>query len=138
MNIGLMLHNLSQISIPIIIISMVLYSSKVNFTNLFLAALIGAYFPDVDHFSMWKKVTHKGFFDFVKFCLKSDRYRKAFLIFHNHLTMLIVAIAMPIIAYLNFFAGIFLLAFFTHLIFDYLADTFLIKIHSHWKFRNWF
>lgn len=138
MNIGLMLHNLSQISIPIIIVSIVLYRTpEINFRALLLTAIIGAYIPDIDHLNIWNKVPHKGFFSFVKFCLRSDRYRKSFLLFHNHLTMLIILITLPIAVFINLFVGIFLLTFLTHLILDYLADMFLIKAHSHWKFRSW-
>lgn len=133
-----MLHNLSQLSIPFLVTAIVLMRTPaVNPATVFFVALIGSYFPDIDHLNMYGKISHKGFFDFVKVVMRAERYRKTFLIFHNHLTMLIVAAAIPVTALINFFLALFILSFLLHLILDYLADILLIKTHSHWKFRNW-
>jgi hypothetical protein len=138
LNVAIMLHNFSHIAVPFIIIGIVLFSNPhLDLRALLFTTFFGAFFPDVDHFYMWKKIEHTGFFSFVKSVMRAERYRRAFLLFHNHLTILIVAVALPILALVNFFWGIFLLAFLAHLVLDYLADVLLIKTHSHWKFRNW-
>lgn len=135
-----MLHNLSQLSIPFFVTGIVsLISPNYNMLGIFLVSLVGAYIPDIDHLNMYKTVTHKNFFDFVKIVMRAERYRRAFLVFHNHLTMLIVAVTIGVTALIdfNFFISLFLISFLLHLILDYLADVLLIKTHSHWKFRNW-
>ena len=138
MKTGIMLHNLSQLSIPFIVTVIALTKFPgVSVGILFFVAMIGAYVPDIDHLNMYGKISNKGFFDFIKIVMRAERYRRAFLAFHNHLTMLIVAVSIPVAIVWNFFAGIFFLSFPLHLVLDYLADVLLIKTHSHWKFRNW-
>ena len=136
---GLVLHNAMQLSIPFWVAAFALFKMPdLDFYFAGAAAVIGSLFPDVDHFSMWGRVKHRGFFDFIKFCVKADRYRKAFLPFHNYIAMFVVAIAAAIFSLVNVYATIFFAAFFVHLMFDFVADLYLIKQHTHWKLRNWF
>ncbi len=137
---GLILHNAMQLSIPFWVAALALYNfPRLDFYLVGSAAVIGSLFPDLDHFSMWRKVDHKkGFFNFVKYCVQADRYRKAFLPFHNYVAMLVVTVAAALFALVNTYIAIFFAAFLAHLLFDFIADLYLIKQHTHWKLRNWF
>jgi len=137
---GLVLHNAMQLSIPFWITAMVLYNfPKLDFYFVGAAAVVGSTFPDLDHFSMYRKVDHKkGIWNFMKYCVQADRYRKAFLPFHNYVAMLVVAVAAALFSIVNVYVSIFFAAFLAHLIFDFVADLYLIKQHTHWRLRNWF
>ncbi len=137
---GIMLHNLSQLSIPFFVTGIILLRMPyLDSLYIFVASMIGAYIPDVDHLNMYRTIVHKSFFDFVKIVMRAERYRRAFLVFHNHLTMLILVVMIGVASFFgfNFFISVFLVSFLLHLVLDYLADVMLIKMHSHWKFRNW-
>lgn len=135
---GLVLHNAMQLSIPFVLTAAVyLLFPYLDLGNLFLLAFLGSILPDVDHFSMWRKVKHTGLFNFMKFCVQADRYRKAFLPCHNYGAMAIVAVASVLLFEVNVYASVFFISFFFHLMSDFLADVYLIKKHSHWKIRGW-
>ncbi len=128
-----------QLSIPIWVV-LAAYNNFPN-TNIYIlifSAILGTLFPDIDHFSMWKKVKHNGFWNFIRYCIHADRYRKTFLPFHNYVAMLVVAVTAALFSFVNFFVFIFFLAFLIHLAFDFIADLFMIKQHTHWRLRNWF
>lgn len=137
---GLVFHNAMQLSIPFWLTAVILYSfPRLDFYLAGSAAVIGSLIPDLDHFSMWGKVDHKkGLLNFVKYCIKADRYRKAFLPFHNHLAIYIVGVVAFLTYFVNFYVSIFFIAFLVHQLFDYVADLYLIKQHTHWRLRNWF
>lgn len=136
---GLVFHNAMQLSIPIWVVAAALNNfPKFDVYLLSFAAILGTLFPDVDHFSMWRRVKHNGFLNFVKYCIRADRYRKAFLPFHNYVAMLVVTITAALFSFVNFFVFIFFLSFLIHLAFDFVADLYLIKQHTHWRLRNWF
>ena len=136
---GLMLHNAMQLSIPFWVTAVFLVKMpNLDFYFAGAAVLIGSLFPDLDHFSMWGRVKHRGFFSFFKFCVQADRYRKAFLPFHNYIAMLVVSVAAALFFLVNIYVSMFFTAFLVHLLFDFIADLYLIKQHTHWKLRNWF
>lgn len=137
---GLVIHNTMQLTIPIWLVPMLFNSfPRIEFSILTFASVFGMLFPDIDHFSMWRKFRGRGFWGFIKFCISADRYRKAFLPFHNHVAIYIVG-TVTILSYffVNFYVFAFFLSFFVHLMFDYIADLYLIKQHTHWRLRNWF
>jgi hypothetical protein len=128
-----------QLSIPIWVILAVNHNfPAINIIPVALVSAFGTLFPDIDHFSMWGKVKHKGFWNFIKFCIKADRYRKAFLPFHNYVAMLVVAVSAAVFSFVNFWVFIFFLSFLAHLASDFIADLYMIKRHTHWRLRNWF
>lgn len=136
---GLVIHNAMQLSIPIWVVAAIVNNfPKIDVFLVSFVSVFGTLFPDIDHFSMWKGVKHNGFWSFVKFCVHADRYRKAFLPFHNHVAMLVVAVTAALFSFVNFFVFVFFLSFLIHLAFDYIADLYLIKQHTHWRLRNWF
>lgn len=136
---GLVLHNAMQLSIPFWLFAIFYVKLPgLEFLTAGAAAVAGSVFPDVDHFSMWGKVKHKGFLNFLKFCVQADRYRKAFLPFHNYLAMVVAAASSVVSFFFNVYVSLFFAAFFVHQTFDYVADLYLIRQHTHWKVRNWF
>ena len=136
---GLVLHNAMQLAIPFLLTAAVfLLVPGLDLGDLFLVAFLGSILPDVDHFSMWRKVKHTGLFNFMKFCVQADRYRKAFLPFHNYGAIVLVAVASLALYFVNIYASVFFISFFFHLISDLVADIYLIKQHSHWKVKGWF
>jgi hypothetical protein len=136
---GLVLHNAMQLSIPFWLTAIFMTKMPtLDFWAVGFWAVIGSVFPDVDHFSMWRKVDHKkGLFNFIKYCVQADRYRKAFLPFHNKIAILVTSIASGLFIFVNPYVSIFFAAFAVHLVFDLLADLYLIKQHTHWRIRNW-
>lgn len=136
---GLVLHNAMQLSIPFWLTAIFMARiPDVDFWAIGFWAVIGSVFPDADHFSMWKRVDHKkGLLNFVKYCVQADRYRKAFLPFHNHVAILVTSVSAALFYFVNPYASIFFAAFAVHLVFDLLADIYLIKKHTHWRIRNW-
>ncbi|MEM5801825.1 MAG: hypothetical protein QXQ18_00330 [Candidatus Aenigmatarchaeota archaeon] len=137
-NIKIMLHNISHIVLPILMIRLIhYYLPKIDFQTLILVVVAGCLFPDIDHFTMRKLYKNLGFWKFIKEVMKADRYRKTFLPFHNFLTILIILISLPIANLINTFIAIFLLSMLAHLILDFLSDLMIIKMHSHWKFKSW-
>jgi hypothetical protein len=139
MQMGLAFHNAMQLSIPIWVVLGVYHNFPgANLVPIAFVSILGTLFPDVDHFSMWKRVKHNGLWSFVKFCIHADRYRKAFLPFHNYLAMLVVAVAAGVFSFVNFYVFIFFLSFLAHLVSDFVADLYMIKKHTHWRLRNWF
>lgn len=135
---GLLYHNAMQLSIPFWLTALSVYSFPgADWIKLGAAAFLGAVLPDLDHFSMWRLKRHKNIVDFVRFCIQADRYRKAFLPFHNYAAMLIVTITAAIFSNIDTYVFVFFVSFLVHLLFDYIADLYMIKQHAHWKLRNW-
>jgi len=135
---GLLYHNAMQLSIPFWLTALSMYSFPgADWWKIAVSAFLGATLPDLDHFSMYGKVKHKGFWGFVKYCLRSDRYRKAFLPLHNYASMFIVAVTAAVFSLIDTYIFIFFTSFLLHLLFDYMADIYMIKQHTHWRLRNW-
>jgi hypothetical protein len=135
---GLIYHNAMQLSIPFWLTALSIHSfPSAEWWKVGLAATLGATLPDLDHFNMYGKVKHKGLWNFVKYCIKADRYRKAFLPLHNYASMLVVAVASVVFSLIDTYIFIFFTSFLVHLIFDYMADIYMIKQHTHWRLRNW-
>lgn len=135
---GVIIHDFSHFALPFLIFFLISsITPEINLIATFIVIWIGSLIPDIDHINIWRKTYYRNFKDFLRYCLSSDRYRRTFLMFHNILTILIMIIAIPILSFLNIFIGIFLLAVFSHLVLDFLTDSFLIKTHGHWKLRSW-
>ena len=135
---SVVLHDISHLLLPFLILFVILYySPNINVPGVFLIVLVGSFIPDIDHVNILRNGYFKNFWEFIRYCLSSDRYRKSFLIFHNFVTILILVISIPIISALNIFAGIFLLSILAHIILDFLTDRLLLKTHGHWKLRGW-
>lgn len=136
---SLILHNAIQLSIPFWVIGLMLtIRSDLDLFPLFFFTILGGMLPDIDHLNMWGKVKHKGVVSFIKFCVNSDRGRKAFLPFHNYVSIAILAVVTPITMLVNPIMGSFLMAFLLHILFDFVTDVVMVKSHKHWRFRNWF
>jgi hypothetical protein len=135
---GILLHNVFHIFLPFALVDLILRSTPdLNLLYLLLTIFTGSFIPDLDHFTLWGKFYPRKLINFLEFCFSADRYRKGFLFFHNHLTLLFAAIFMIIFILINFYFTLFLFAFFVHLVYDYVSDILLIKTHSHWKFKRW-
>lgn len=135
---GILLHNLFHIYLPFILVYIIFkITPDLNPPYVLISVFIGAFIPDIDHFTMYRKFYYKNFLSFLEFCLTANRFRKGFLLFHNHLVLLFVAVFMLISLFINFYLTLFLFAFLFHLVYDYLSDILLIKSHAHWKFKSW-
>ena len=133
-----MLHNISHFLVPIIVVRVVMSFAQLDLYKLIFSATLGAFFPDIDHFTMRKTYKNVSFWKFIKEVMKAERYRKGFLFFHNLLTILFLIVLIPITArFFSIYFSIFLLSFLAHLIMDFLADVLIIKSHAHWKFKKW-
>jgi len=129
------LHIILHIVIPIIIfILSFLYIKELSLLERFFAVFLGAFIPDIDHLIYLKYIRFRSFKEFILFNIKSDRYRRGFLLFHNIPFMAILSISIPIVMFFDLFFALFLLSFFIHLIFDFFEDRILIRTTSHWKF----
>ena len=136
---GLIIHNSMQLTIPLWLIPLLWhFFPRADLMLLSVAAVLGTLSPDIDHLNMWGKIKHKGFWDFARKCVQADRYRKAFLPFHHHIAIYIIGVLTVVFFFVDFIVMTFLLAFLVHLLFDYIADLFMIKQHTHWRMRNWF
>jgi hypothetical protein len=130
------LHNLLHVFLPFFLLCIILRENgKINLIYSIVAIFSGSFFPDVDHFLLYNKKIHKSLSNFLKFCLKADRFKRGFLIFHNDLALLLIAVSMLILRLINFYFTLFLFAFFFHLIYDYLSDIILIKTYKHWRVK---
>lgn len=133
---SIFLHNFLHVLLPFFLIYIVMRENgKINLTYAGIAVFAGSFLPDIDHFSMYDKKIYKNVKEFLKFCLKADRFRRGFLIFHNDLALLFLAVSMFISRFINFYFMLFLFAFFFHLIYDYLSDLILIKTYKQWRFK---
>ncbi len=130
---GIFLHDISHILLPCLIAVIIIYiSPNVDIIKLMPAIFIGAFFPDIDHL-VFKKY-YRSYVRLFKYCI-GDRtnHRRTFLFFHTWLTMLLIGISIPFGFIYNFYLGIFLLLFFSHLLLDLLTDIFMIKKCGHWR-----
>ena len=101
--------------------------------NVILAGIIGSFFPDIDHFSYYKKRKFKSFLEFLIYNIKSERKRRGLLIFHNIFVYFPLMIILPLIYLYSSFLGYFFLGFILHITLDFVDDKFLIKTIKHWK-----
>lgn len=130
------LHALLHFIIPIIIfILSIIYieDPQLSLIHRIIAVLIGSFIPDIDHFIYLKYIRFTSFKQFLLFNIKSDRYRRGFLVFHNLPTIIILAVAIPFLMFYNTFVALFFLSFLIHLVFDFFEDRILIRFTKHWK-----
>ena len=157
------IHNIIQVSIPLWVVPLILFSPIGEFTELpksvldafylfgatnspeqiglmlaFVVSMGAVSLPDLDHFIMWRKFKHSGIRDFCKKCLQNDRTRKATLIVHNYVTLFVILPALIISTYYynNLYGFITFTTFFLHILLDYLTDVLTLKKGNHWKI-NW-
>lgn len=129
------LHIILHFLIPsILFILSFLYIEEINLIERIAAIFLGAFIPDVDHLVYLKYIKFPKFKDFLIFNIKSDRYRRGFLLFHNIIFIGILSIIVPIIMFYSIFLSLILLSILIHLIFDLLEDRTIIQITYHWKF----
>jgi len=129
------LHTILHVLVPtIIFILSFLYLPEISLLERILAILLGTIFPDLDHLIYLKYIRFKSAKDFLIFNIKSDRYRRGLLIFHNIPFIVFLAILIPIVMFFSTFLALFFLSAFAHLIFDFFEDRILIRTVSHWKF----
>ncbi len=129
------LHNIAHLALPFLFLE--IFSLLRGFSILLLISIFsGAFLPDIDHLAIWASRYFRNFRSFLKYCLKSSRYRNSFLLFHNFPTVIALLIFLPWAFLMNFYFGIFILSMACHLFLDFLADVFALKIHSHWKVKR--
>jgi len=129
------LHTILHIVIPIIIFVLsFLYIQELSLIKRFFAVILGTLIPDIDHLIYLKYIKFRNFREFLFFNIKSDRYRRGFLLFHNIPFMIFLSISIPLVMFLDLFFALFLLSFFLHLTYDFFEDRILIRTTSHWKF----
>ncbi|MEM5790530.1 MAG: hypothetical protein QXP77_00525 [Candidatus Aenigmatarchaeota archaeon] len=132
---SILLHNLSHFILPFLLLE--IFSLIRGFDiYLLITIFLGSFIPDVDHLAIWTTKYFRNFRSFLKYCFKSQRYRGAFLLFHNLPTIIVLLIILPVANWMNFYFGIFIIAMICHLFLDFLADSFALKTHSHWKVRK--
>lgn len=136
MQLKIFLHNFSHVLLPLLLLSIVLVNKEIDLLKAYCAILIGAFFPDLDHLKIFLDYRFKSFWHFFLYSLKTNRYRKSFLLFHNFPAILILSILLPFSFALNFYLGIYFLAFFSHLSLDLFYDLFSLQKFSHWKMRK--
>ncbi|MEM4500438.1 MAG: hypothetical protein QXD62_03785, partial [Candidatus Woesearchaeota archaeon] len=81
-------------------IVVILYFSLLNFLNLprekiFFSILLGSFIPDIDHLFLYQKRKFGNFKNFIKWIIKSDRYRIGFELFHNTPVMFMILLFLP-------------------------------------------
>ncbi|RLI98446.1 MAG: hypothetical protein DRP00_01935 [Candidatus Aenigmatarchaeota archaeon] len=135
MKLSTLLHNLSHFILPLLLLELIGLKRGIDI-YLIISIFLGSFLPDIDHLSIWATRRFKNFRSFLKYCFTSDRYRRAFLLFHNFPTIIALLISLPIASLMNFYLGVFILAMICHLFLDFLADSFALKTHSHWKVRK--
>lgn len=137
MRFKIFLHNLSHAILPLLILYSILRIDPLLDVKLsYLAVLIGAFLPDVDHLKILWDYKFKGFWHFFIYSITTDRYRKSVLVFHNIPTVLIIIALLPLAFLSNWYVGVFILSFFSHLVLDLLFDWHATKGVSHWKIRR--
>ncbi|MEM5882151.1 MAG: hypothetical protein QXS69_01650, partial [Candidatus Aenigmatarchaeota archaeon] len=129
------LHSILHFLIPVILIVLsLIYVEDISIIERIVVIFAGAFIPDIDHFIYLKYIRFTSIKDFLRFNIKSDRYRRGFLLFHNIPTIAILLITVPLLMFYNTLISLFLLAFLIHLIFDFFEDRIIIRVSKHWKF----
>lgn len=132
---SILLHNIAHFTLPFLLLE--IFSLLRGFDlYLLISIFLGSFIPDIDHLAIWATKYFKNFRSFLKYCFKSQRYREAFLLFHNFPAIMTLLIILPVASWMNFYFGIFITAMICHLFLDFLADSFALKTHSHWKVRK--
>lgn len=101
---------------------------------IFLFSFLGSFFPDIDHLLLYKKRRFGNFKMFLKWIIKSERYRIGFELFHNAPTILVLLISLPYLYVKNKLALIFFLAFLFHLLIDLSLDKIVVGKVKWWRF----
>lgn len=107
---------------------------KIQKNLLFLFSFLGTFFPDIDHILLYKKKNFGNFKNFIKWIIRSDRYRVGFELFHNAPTILIIMISLPYAYYKNPITFVFFLSFLVHLITDLVLDKIIVGKIKWWRF----
>lgn len=130
-----MVHNTSHFVLPVVIfLILITFIGDIEPSTVFIIVMTGALAPDLDHLQVWREYKFKSFWSFIKFHLSAKRYRYSFLVFHNFLALLSVAILMIVVGRINRYVDIFFVSFFSHLLLDFFYDASTMKRFSHWKF----
>lgn len=120
-------------------VAFIIYVSLSRFLNvnreiLFLFSFLGSFFPDVDHIFLYKKEKFGNFKIFLRWIIRSERYRIGFELFHNAPTILVLMISLPYIYSKSKIAFAFFLGFLLHLITDLILDKIIVGRVKWWRF----
>lgn len=126
-------HLFLHLLVPVIVILNYIILSYEKFElKVVIAIIIGSFLPDIDHIIYYKYVP-LNLVEFIKFNIKSDRFRRGFLVFHNIPFLIFWAILTPLTAIYSLNVFLFFLSFLLHLLLDYLDDKFVLGYTYHWK-----
>lgn len=120
--VGLLIYSISSIYL------------KTQKEILMFFSLFGSFFPDIDHIFLYNKKKFGSFKIFLRWIMKSERYRIGFELFHNAPVMLIILISLPYTYFKSKASFIFFLAFLLHLLVDLVLDKIIVGKIKWWRF----
>jgi hypothetical protein len=101
---------------------------------LVLTIFIGSFAPDLDHLLLYKKSRFYNFKTFLRWVVHSNRYRLAFELFHNFLSISVLMFLLPFVYIKNKLVFLFFLAFLIHLLVDLIIDKIVLRNVRFWRF----
>ncbi len=99
-----------------------------------LSTFFGSFLPDLDHLLLYKRRRFYNFKAFLRWIVRSNRYRIGFELFHNFPTIITILFLLPFIYYKNKVIFIFFSAFLLHLIVDLIIDKIVLRNIRFWRF----
>lgn len=102
--------------------------------EVFLYIYVGAFFPDIDHLLLYRKKRFGSFKNFLKWIIRSERYRIEFELFHNTPVILIILLSLPYLYLKNKLSFVFFLSFLLHLLSDLVIDRIAVGEIKWWRF----
>lgn len=102
--------------------------------TLLVFSFLGSFFPDIDHLLLYKKERFGNFKNFLRWIIRSERYRVGFELFHNSPTIFLLLLALPYTYYKNPLVFTFSLAFLLHLLIDLTLDKIIVGKIKWWRF----
>ncbi|MCS7093888.1 MAG: metal-dependent hydrolase [Candidatus Aenigmarchaeota archaeon] len=107
---------------------------NVPLEKVLILVFVGSFIPDIDHLLLYKKSKFRSFKNFIRWIIKSDRYRVGFELFHNLPVILLIILFLPYLYLKTKFSFIFFTAFLLHLITDLVLDRIVVKNIRWWRF----
>lgn len=120
-------------------VAIILYFILSNFLtipreNLFFFSFLGSFFPDIDHLLLYRKNRFGNFKNFLRWIIRSERYRIGFELFHNAPTIFLLLLSLPYTYNKSSSAFSFSLAFLFHLLTDLILDKIIVGKIKWWRF----
>jgi len=110
------------------------YFLKVYSFQIYILIFLGSFLPDIDHLFLYKKKKFGNFKNFLRWIVKSNRYRVGFELFHNAPVIIIILLSLPYVYSKSKLAFAFFAAFIFHLIVDLILDKIIVGKIKWWRF----